>query len=116
MKFLEYQAKEVFAAAGIPTPQRPCGHDARRGRAPSPKSWAARVVVKAQVPIGGRGKAGGVAVVKSADEAAKRGRSGSCRWTSGVIPSRKCSSKEPQTSRQSFTWASRSTGPGRRPC
>lgn len=68
MKFLEYQAKEVFAAAGIPTPQ------GRVAKTPDEAHQIAvelggNVVVKAQVPIGGRGKAGGVAVVKSADEA-----------------------------------------------
>ncbi|MBX5491286.1 MAG: ADP-forming succinate--CoA ligase subunit beta [Chloroflexi bacterium] len=63
MKLHEYQAKEVFARFGIPTP---------RGRAVSsgPEAEAAaaelgRCVVKAQVHVGGRGKAGGVKLADS---------------------------------------------------
>ncbi len=67
MKLLEYQAKERFAAAGIAVPA------GRLARTPSEAAAAAaqlgRIAVKAQVPIGGRGKAGGIAVVDSPEEA-----------------------------------------------
>jgi succinyl-CoA synthetase beta subunit len=67
MKLLEYQAKQRFAAAGIPVPP------GRLARTPDEAAAAARelgrVAVKAQVPIGGRGKAGGIAVVDSPEEA-----------------------------------------------
>jgi succinyl-CoA synthetase beta subunit len=67
VKLLEYQAKQQFAAAGIPIP------DGRLARTPSEAAAAARelgrIAVKAQVPIGGRGKAGGIAVVDTPDEA-----------------------------------------------
>ncbi len=67
MKLLEYQAKRLFAAAGIPVP------DGRLARTPGEAAQAARdlgrVAIKAQVPIGGRGKAGGIAVVDGAEEA-----------------------------------------------
>jgi succinyl-CoA synthetase beta subunit len=67
MKLLEYQAKQRFAAAGIPVPP------GRLARTPDEAAAAARelgrVAVKAQVPIGGRGKAGGIAVVNSPEEA-----------------------------------------------
>ena len=67
MKLLEYQAKQQFAAAGIPIPQ------GRLARTPEEAAAAARelgrVAVKAQVPIGGRGKAGGIAVVETPEEA-----------------------------------------------
>ncbi len=67
MKLLEYQAKQQFAAAGIPIPQ------GRLARTPAEAAAAARelgrVAVKAQVPIGGRGKAGGIAVVDTPEEA-----------------------------------------------
>ena len=67
MKIHEYQAKEVFAAFGIPVP---------RERVASKPSEAASlacelgmpVVIKAQVLVGGRGKAGGVKKVESADQ------------------------------------------------
>jgi succinyl-CoA synthetase beta subunit len=68
---MEYQAKELFAAHGVPvlpgevadTPE-----DARRAaeRIDGP------VVVKAQVKTGGRGKAGGVKLAESPDEAADK--------------------------------------------
>jgi len=67
MKLLEYQAKQRFAAAGINVPP------GRLARTPEEAADAARelgrVAVKAQVPIGGRGKAGGIAVVDTPDEA-----------------------------------------------
>ena len=67
MKLLEYQAKQRFAAAGISVPP------GRLARTPEEAAAAARelgrVAVKAQVPIGGRGKAGGIAVVDTPEEA-----------------------------------------------
>ncbi|HEY8864387.1 MAG TPA: ADP-forming succinate--CoA ligase subunit beta [Candidatus Dormibacteraeota bacterium] len=67
MKLLEYQAKEVLASLGIPIPP---GKVAR-----TPEEAAAAcaelgpVAVKAQVPVGGRGKAGGIKLAKTPDEA-----------------------------------------------
>jgi succinyl-CoA synthetase beta subunit len=67
MKLLEYQGKELFRRVGIPTPK---GHFATTPAAVSsfiaanPGSW----VVKSQVLMGGRGKAGGI---KFADDAAQ---------------------------------------------
>lgn len=71
MKIHEYQARELFAAAGMPVPQ------ARVVTTPEDASAAAAdigkpVVVKAQVLVGGRGKAGGVKLAKNADEAGQR--------------------------------------------
>ncbi len=67
MNLHEYQGKELFRAAGIPVPP---GETART--AEEAVQIANRlgypVVVKAQVLIGGRGKAGGVKVVGSSDE------------------------------------------------
>jgi succinyl-CoA synthetase beta subunit len=67
MKLLEYQAKQRFAAAGIAVPA------GRLARTPEEAAAAARelgrIAVKAQVPIGGRGKAGGIAVVDTPEEA-----------------------------------------------
>jgi succinyl-CoA synthetase beta subunit len=67
MKLLEYQAKQRFATAGIPVPP------GRLARTPGEAAAAARelgrVAIKAQVPIGGRGKAGGIAVVDTPEEA-----------------------------------------------
>ena len=70
MKFLEYQAKEIFAAAGIPTPRGKVAKSPGEARAIA-EELGGKAVVKAQVPIGGRGKAGGVAVVADAGQAEK---------------------------------------------
>ena len=67
MKLLEYQAKEVLASLGIPIPP------GRVARTPDEAAHACAelgpVAVKAQVPVGGRGKAGGIKLAKSPDEA-----------------------------------------------
>ena len=67
MKFLEYQVKERFRAAGIPVP------DGRLVKTPDEAALAAGalgpIAVKAQVPVGGRGKAGGIKLAKTAADA-----------------------------------------------
>ena len=70
MKVHEYQAKRILADGGVPVP--------RGGPATSPdearsvaEELGGRAVVKAQVHAGGRGKAGGIKVVSSPDEAAE---------------------------------------------
>ncbi|MBM3313016.1 ADP-forming succinate--CoA ligase subunit beta [candidate division WOR-3 bacterium] len=67
MKIHEYQAKEMFAAFGIPVPRE------RVASTPAEAAALARelgmpVVIKAQVLVGGRGKAGGVKKVDSPDQ------------------------------------------------
>lgn len=73
MKFLEYQAKEYFAKAGIPVPNGKVADTAEAVRAAA-EELGGKVVVKAQVPIGGRGKAGGIAVVNGPEEAEREGK------------------------------------------
>jgi succinyl-CoA synthetase beta subunit len=67
MKLLEYQAKEVLSALGVPIPP------GRVARTPEEAAAAASdlgpVAVKAQVPVGGRGKAGGIKLASTPDEA-----------------------------------------------
>ncbi len=67
MKLLEYQAKQQFAAAGIPVPPGRLARTADEAAAAAQE--LGRIAVKAQVPIGGRGKAGGIAVVDTPEEA-----------------------------------------------
>ncbi|MDR2552531.1 MAG: ADP-forming succinate--CoA ligase subunit beta [Treponema sp.] len=71
MKLLEYQASELFAKYGLPV-QRGVVINAREGAAEKIRAAALRfpVVLKAQVQIGGRGKAGGVQFAESPEEAA----------------------------------------------
>src|SRR5512135_1166877 len=62
MNLHEYQGKELFRAAGLPVPPGEVAATAEEALAIAQK-LGYPVVVKAQVLIGGRGKAGGVKVV-----------------------------------------------------
>ena len=67
MKIHEYQAKEIFAAFGIPVPRERVA--ARPDEAASlARELGMPVVIKAQVLVGGRGKAGGVKKVENVDQ------------------------------------------------
>src|SRR2546422_11090876 len=68
MDLFEYQAKDLFRRAGIPVP------DGKVAASPVAAEKVAakvggRVVVKAQVQVGGRGKAGGIKLASSPAEA-----------------------------------------------
>ena len=69
MKLHEYQAKEIFARYGIPVPQGRVAATATEARTAT-QGFGGRAVIKAQVHAGGRGKAGGVKVAQSPDDAA----------------------------------------------
>jgi succinyl-CoA synthetase beta subunit len=68
----EYQAKELFAEYGVPVPKDKVANTAEEARDIT-SAFAAeginQVVVKAQVKTGGRGKAGGVKLADSVDDA-----------------------------------------------
>ncbi len=68
MKLLEYQAKEVFRNAGILTPTERMVKSVQDAVEVAATEVHYPCVVKAQVPVGGRGKAGGVKLVKNEDE------------------------------------------------
>jgi succinyl-CoA synthetase beta subunit len=71
----EYQAKELFAEYGVPIPSGKVASTADEARTIA-AGYAAEgkpvVVIKAQVKTGGRGKAGGVKLADSADEAQEK--------------------------------------------
>jgi succinyl-CoA synthetase beta subunit len=74
LDLLEYQGKQLFAEHGVPVPE------GRHATTPEQARTAAEelgfpVVVKAQVQIGGRGKAGGIKLAKDPDEAEQHARS-----------------------------------------
>ncbi len=69
MKIHEYQAKAILAAHGVPVPQGEVVFDAADARAVAIRLGGGTVVVKAQIHAGGRGKGGGVKVVKGPDAA-----------------------------------------------
>nr|WP_290810358.1 ADP-forming succinate--CoA ligase subunit beta [Halovivax sp.] len=68
MKLHEYQAKQVFADAGIPTPDSQLATDVD-GVLAAADEIGYPVAIKAQVQVGGRGKAGGIELVDDEDEA-----------------------------------------------
>jgi succinyl-CoA synthetase beta subunit len=70
---MEYQAKTVFAKHGVRTTVGEVVTTAEEARAAAEKIGG-RVVVKAQVKTGGRGKAGGVKLASSPDEAEEKAR------------------------------------------
>lgn len=70
MKLLEYEAKEYFRRHGIPTPQGRMITTPREARDYT-TGLGKPVVIKAQLPVGGRGKAGGVRFADTPEEAAE---------------------------------------------
>ena len=66
MKIHEYQAKELLKAYGAPVPEGSLAVTAEEAAAAATLYPAA--VVKAQVHSGGRGKAGGVKLTRTAEE------------------------------------------------
>lgn len=62
MNLLEYEAKRILKTANIPVPNSNLVTKANNTIATFP------VVLKSQVPTGGRGKAGGIKIVDSADD------------------------------------------------
>ncbi len=70
MKIHEYQAKAILAKFGVPVPRGEVISKKEDARAVAKRLGTPVVVVKAQIHAGGRGKAGGVKLAKSADEAA----------------------------------------------
>ena len=68
MKIHEYQAKNILEQYQIPTPKSYIADSPQEARSAADKLGGS-VVVKAQVHVGGRGKAGGVKLAKSPTEA-----------------------------------------------
>ena len=68
MKIHEFQAKQLLKSFGVAVPEGSVAESADRARAVAEQMGRA-VVVKAQIHAGGRGKAGGVRVAKTPNEA-----------------------------------------------
>jgi len=74
VKVHEYQARALMQQAGVPVPPSEVIDSADQAAAAFRRVGAKQVVVKAQVHAGGRGKAGYVKLVSSADEAAENAK------------------------------------------
>jgi len=70
---MEYQAKELFAKHDVPVTVGTVVEKAEDA-AEAARAFGGRVVVKAQVKTGGRGKAGGVKLAENPDEAVAKAR------------------------------------------
>jgi succinyl-CoA synthetase beta subunit len=71
MKIHEYQAKAILARYGVTTPRGEVAFTKEEAREGAHRLKSSIVVVKAQIHAGGRGKAGGVKLAHSPDEAAE---------------------------------------------
>lgn len=68
MKLHEYQSKQIFSKYGIPIPRGRVASTASEAK-PIAEDLGGRVVIKSQVLVGGRGKAGGIRLAKTPEEA-----------------------------------------------
>lgn len=68
MKLHEYQSKKIFARYGIPIPRGRVAATAQEAEQVA-EELGGRVVIKSQVLVGGRGKAGGIRLAKNPEEA-----------------------------------------------
>ena len=71
MNLHEYQARELLRRAGIPVPPGEVATTPAEAKAIAERLGTGKVVVKAQVHAGGRGKAGGVKLADTPDQAAE---------------------------------------------
>jgi succinyl-CoA synthetase beta subunit len=69
MKIHEYQAKAILGKHGVPVPQGEVVYTPDDAESVARRLGGGAVVVKAQIHAGGRGKGGGVKVVKNAQDA-----------------------------------------------
>ena len=73
MDLFEYQARDLFEAKGVPVLGGAVASTPEEARSAAER-LGGKVVVKAQVKIGGRGKAGGVKLAESADDAFEKSK------------------------------------------
>ena len=71
MDLFEYQARDLFESHGVPVLGGAVAYTPEEAESAA-QSMGGRVVVKAQVKVGGRGKAGGVKLAESASDAKEK--------------------------------------------
>src|SRR5215211_2025109 len=87
MKLHEYQSKTIFAKYGIPIPRGRIAATAEEAKHIA-EELGSRVVIKSQVLVGGRGKAGGIRLAKNPHEAGETAEKILCMDIKG-LPVRK---------------------------
>ena len=96
VKIQEADAKSLLVAQGLPVPAWEVAHTVAEARAAAERfladGAAGKVVIKAQVLVGGRGKAGGVKLAGSRGRGRARSPARSSAWTSRASRSARCSS------------------------
>ena len=95
MDLFEYQAKELFAKHGVPVTRGTVALTASDAKAAA-EQYGGTVVVKAQVKTGGRGKAGGVKLASSPEDAEAKANGFDVKTLRQVIRLRKQDSAERQ--------------------
>ena len=70
MKIHEYQAKEILRQHGVPVPRGRVAFSVEEAKTAA-EELGGRVIVKAQIHAGGRGKGGGVKIADDPDQAAE---------------------------------------------
>ena len=109
MKLHEYQSKLIFAKYGIPIPKGQVAATSHEAKAIA-EELGGRVVIKAQVLIGGHGKAGGVRLAKEPNEAEQLATQ-ILGMQVRTFRCAKCSLMKPHPSRQRFIFQSPMTEP-----
>ncbi len=69
MRLLEYQGRLLLKETGVPVPPGSVAEKGSEAFRITRDELNGRAVVKAQIPVGGRGKAGGIKITESAEEA-----------------------------------------------
>ena len=110
MDLMEYQAKELFAKHGVPVTVGTVITTPEEAEAAA-EAEGGRVVVKAQVKTGGRGKAGGVKLAQDPQEAVAQGARDPRHGHQGPHGAPGADRAGAPTSRRSTTSPSCSTGP-----
>jgi len=72
LRLYEYEAKELFNAAGIPTPKSALVESAEQDAGKAAAEIGFPLIAKAQVLVGGRGKVGGILKIENEKELAKK--------------------------------------------
>ena len=114
MKIHEYQAKEIFTRYGVPVPNGSVAKSAQEAQRAT-LALGGQAVLKAQVHAGGRGKAGGIKVVRSPEEAEQVARSMlgknlvTPQTDASGVPLMNCWSRSWLRFTRKYTWPSRWT-------